>query len=343
MILDGFWTCMDGVFSDGGTDVEADYLRDAFPSDPSSYYDPATWYQQQLDRTVNFHTEKESFLLAPLDHITQENSLSILSLLEGMYESRMYSADALKEAQHIWPEQLTHDGFVKALSKSNHTQFVYFFLESANPDEMSEEADARTRAEEALTVSEAVLAATELDFRLSQRLTFPYSAYMLLTGQMDEPGFIPDESELDYNTDERLSYSDQRILTDAALGDPDAQNMLAELYLSGKYPDEDGKRAVHWIRLAAEQGIASAQSNYGVALQRGLGGIEINNEEAVEWFRKAADQDFADAQLNLGLAYSAGRGVERDIPVATIWFRKAAESGSEMAKLILENGLIING
>lgn len=343
-LLDRSWSLMNGVLSDGVSDTAVACIRDSFQADPSSPYDHhAEWYRKQLDRTENLDVERESFLLELLDHVTEENCFAVFSLLDGLTDMTSCSADSLKESQRLWPEQCTHDGFVEALSANNYTQFVYFFLENANPDEMYDEADARTRAEEALTVSEAVLAATELDFRLSQRLTFPYTAYMLITGRLGDCGFLPDEPEPDYKTDDNLSYSDQRILTDAALGDPDAQNFMAELYLSGKYPDNGGKRAVHWIRLAAEQGSASAQCNYGVALQKGLGGITVNNTEAVEWFRKAAGQGLPEAQLNLGLAYSAGRGVDIDIPAATMWFRRAAEGGSETAKLILENGLVING
>ena len=342
-ILDGCWTYSDGIFSDGGSSMESSYIRSCFTPDPSSYYDPAGWYLKQLDRTETLDAESESFLLELLDHITEENCLAVFSLLDSLNDRTSCSADHLKEEQRLWPEQYTHEGFVEALARNNHTQFVYFFLESANENEMYEEADARTRAEEASTISEAVLAATELDLRLSQRLTFPYTAYMIITGRYEDRGFLPEEPEPDYNTDENLSYSDKRILTDAVLGDPDAQNFMADLYLSGKYPDDGGKRAVHWLKLAARQGVAQAQSNYGVALQRGLGGIETNNTEAIEWFRKAADQGLPDAQLNLGLAYSAGRGVGMDIPTATIWFRKAAENGNETAKLILENGLVING
>ena len=49
------------------------------------------------------------------------------------------------------------------------------------------------------------------------------------------------------------------------------------------------------------------------------------------------------AQYNLGLAYSTGKGVPRDTEEANKWFKLAAENGNIMAKLVLANGLIING
>ena len=57
---------------------------------------------------------------------------------------------------------------------------------------MAKEGDAGSRAEEALTVREAVFAATEQDFWLCQRITFPYTVYMLLTEQIPDSGFLPD-------------------------------------------------------------------------------------------------------------------------------------------------------
>ena len=341
-ILTGTWRTENGILSDGKTEISVSSLREVFPADPSAYYDPASWYQNRLDEIEYPDSEKETFLLAPLDFITEENALVVFNLLIGISENRLYSADSLKDAQIFFPEQCTHEQFVKKLSASNHTQYLYFFLESANPDEMTKEGEAGSRAEEALTVREAVFTATEQDFWLCQRITFPYTVYMLLTEQIPDPGFLPDEPDHDPSSDERFSEEDRAILEKAAAGDPESQNTVADLYLSGRYPDEDGKRAAHWLKLAAENGVASAQSNYGVALQRGLGGIETDNSAAINWFLKAAEQGLPEAQLNLGLAYSAGRGVERDISAATEWFRKAADGGNEMARMILENGLIIN-
>ena len=69
--------------------------------------------------------------------------------------------------------------------------------------------------------------------------------------------------------------------------------------------------AVEAIRLAAEQGRASAQNNLGVMYENGLG-IPQDETEAVRWYRLAADQGLADAQHNLGDMYADGRGVPQD-------------------------------
>ena len=341
-ILDGAWSVIDDTVSDGETSISFSEIREFFPVDSSKWYDPNSWYQTRLDEIEHFEPEKECFLLAPLDHITESNALVILTLLEGISEAKMYTAESLKEGQYIWPEQLTHEDFNRKLSESNHTQFMYFFLDNATFEELSAESEARFRTEDASSVAEAVLAATELDFQLSQRLTFPYTAYMLITGQLQDVSFLTERPSVVFEADENLSEEDQHLLKCAVSGDAIAQDALSKKYLSGMYPDENGERALHWVRLAADQGVADAQANYGVALQNGLGGIEVNNTEAIEWFKKAAKNGSAIAMLNIGLAYAAGRGVYRDIPTADMWFRKAADNGNEMAKIILKNGLIIN-
>jgi TPR repeat protein len=46
---------------------------------------------------------------------------------------------------------------------------------------------------------------------------------------------------------------------------------------------------------------------------------------------KAADQGLASAQTNLGTRYASGRGVPMDAAQAVEWFRKAAEQGDTSA------------
>ena len=61
---------------------------------------------------------------------------------------------------------------------------------------------------------------------------------------------------------------------------------------------KDHREAVRWCRKAAEQGIATAQSNLGFAYAKGEG-VPQDHREAVRWYRKAAEQDYAAAQFNL--------------------------------------------
>ena len=53
--------------------------------------------------------------------------------------------------------------------------------------------------------------------------------------------------------------------------------------------------------------------------------------EAVKWIRKAAEQGDAEAQSHLGAMYAQGHGVQRDYIRAYTWFNLAAMAGSQRA------------
>ena len=130
--------------------------------------------------------------------------------------------------------------------------------------------------------------------------------------------------------------------------------------------------AVRWYRLAAEQGLASAQHNLGVMYDNGQGvpktmprlsngtgappnkgkkprrnclgrmnyngeGVPKNNAEAVKWFRLSAEQGNAEAQLGLGILYEQGWGVPEDYVLAYAWFNLASAQGSKQARDIKDD------
>ena len=86
---------------------------------------------------------------------------------------------------------------------------------------------------------------------------------------------------------------------------------------------QDYSEAVRWYRLAAEQGIASAQHNLGVAYDAGEG-VPQDHSEAVRWYRLAAEQGSARAHFNLGRLYAYGQGVHQDYVEAHMWLNLAA-------------------
>ena len=65
---------------------------------------------------------------------------------------------------------------------------AYDYPESSIPNVSSELHSASERVEEAETFEEAVYAAIEYEFWLEITLTLPYTAYLLLTGQIPENG-----------------------------------------------------------------------------------------------------------------------------------------------------------
>ena len=88
--------------------------------------------------------------------------------------------------------------------------------------------------------------------------------------------------------------------------------------------------------LAAEQGDAAAQVFLGEAYLLGEG-VPQDHAEAVHWFRLAAEQGQTDAQVSLaqvslGFAYLLGRGVPQDYISAHMWLNLASASGGEIAR-----------
>jgi TPR repeat protein len=68
----------------------------------------------------------------------------------------------------------------------------------------------------------------------------------------------------------------------------------------------------------------------GVKYATGVG-IPRDQQLALSWFRKAADQGIAEAQYNLGLAYFKGDGIAADGERAYYWWTLSANRGYQGA------------
>ena len=92
------------------------------------------------------------------------------------------------------------------------------------------------------------------------------------------------------------------------------------------YKRDDYANAFSLCGPIAEQGGAREQSYVGYMYETGKG-VERDVAAAAIWFRKAAEQGIADAQFNLGVMYDNGRGVPQDYVQAHKWYNLAAVSG----------------
>ena len=120
----------------------------------------------------------------------------------------------------------------------------------------------------------------------------------------------------------------------AEQGNAKAQSRLGYMYSEGKGVSLDNTLAAEWYRKAADLGDGRAQTNLGVMYSEGKG-VPQNYTLAVEWYRKAAEQGHAMAQYNLGVMYDNGQGVLQDYAQAVQWYRKAADQGYAMAQFNL--------
>jgi TPR repeat protein len=113
-------------------------------------------------------------------------------------------------------------------------------------------------------------------------------------------------------------------------------------YFSGQaLLPKDYKEAMHWYRIAADQGSAAAQVSVGAMYENGLG-VKRDYAEALRWYREAADQGYTAAVVSIGSMYITGEGVEQDYAEGLRWYLKAADQGFVQAQYIVgdyyENG-----
>ena len=139
-------------------------------------------------------------------------------------------------------------------------------------------------------------------------------------------------------------------------GNPDASNLLGQIYEQGLGIEADEQEAARLYRIGANQGHldsitslralqnkafgqefsslmplakagnAEAQNRLGEMLEFGQG-VERDKDAAYLWFQRAAEQGEVSAWHNLGRSYNFGTGVEQDYVTAEEWYRKAAERG----------------
>ena len=86
--------------------------------------------------------------------------------------------------------------------------------------------------------------------------------------------------------------------------------------------------AAKCFRKSAEQGVAAAQYNLGIAYLDGHG-VPQDYTEAARWWRKASEQGYVNAQCNLGMLYHNGQGVPKDYVESLKWFKIAAATGDK--------------
>lgn len=157
-------------------------------------------------------------------------------------------------------------------------------------------------------------------------------------------------------------------LTAAQAGHANSMYQLGLIYLNGNfYTTQDTERAVHWLELAADNGVDDAYYDIANAyllggtlkpdpekaasyLQQGVQrndvdaiyglarmyidgyGVEQDNVAAFELYKLGASLAHGPSQNNLGSMYAAGMGVEQSYANAYVWFVIAADKGIKQAR-----------
>jgi TPR repeat protein len=89
--------------------------------------------------------------------------------------------------------------------------------------------------------------------------------------------------------------------------------------------------AIHYFKLAADQGDSFGQWDYGVCLAQGKG-IPMNKSLAANYFKLSADQGNQHGQCAYGLCLLTGDGVPRNESLAAHYFKLSAEQGNNQGQ-----------
>ncbi len=124
-----------------------------------------------------------------------------------------------------------------------------------------------------------------------------------------------------------------------------AQFAMACFYengIAGILPIND-KLSLKLYQLAADQGLAGAQFNLGLAYEKGSLGLNVNPTEALRLYQLAADHGHAEAQNELACIYENGElGLDVNPAEALRLYQLAVDKGLAAAQcnlaLAFENG-----
>lgn len=86
---------------------------------------------------------------------------------------------------------------------------------------------------------------------------------------------------------------------------------------------------------------APAWANAESSVSRGNAAYQEGKfEEAFKSYQEAAEDGIAEAQYKIGLMYTLGQGVEKNLPEAVFWYRRAAQQHHTEAQAAIKNGTL---
>lgn len=109
----------------------------------------------------------------------------------------------------------------------------------------------------------------------------------------------------------------------AKQGNIQAMGSIAGIYWSAK----NISKVIEWYKKAADQGNVAAMESLGGIYRSGDYNIPKNPTQALYWYKKAADQGDTDILLSIGTIYLEQKNYEE----STKYFEKAARQGNELA------------
>ena len=110
---------------------------------------------------------------------------------------------------------------------------------------------------------------------------------------------VTDQIQVNFPVSPSITEAEfSEIQVAAVLGDSDSQLYLGIFYFNGDMVEQDIAQAVHFYKLAAQQGNATAQRNLATLFDVGVG-LPVNQREAFKWYSAAAAQNEPGAHLGI--------------------------------------------
>ncbi len=98
---------------------------------------------------------------------------------------------------------------------------------------------------------------------------------------------------------------------------------------------EDLSEALELLKDSADLGFVGSQVQLGYMYSTGWG-VSIDGKSAIEWYTLAAEQEDEVAQYNLGLIYVQGKLTNKNVATAKVWLGAAVKNGSKDAQKVLD-------
>lgn len=134
--------------------------------------------------------------------------------------------------------------------------------------------------------------------------------------------------EMGLGVEKNYEYSINYYQKALKIGDKLSAYNLGMLFLK----KNNKKEALRYLKLAEGFGFIQALNSLGRFHEE-----EGHYELAINYYKKSAEHNHGNAFLNLGFIYEKGKGVEKNINQAKIYYEKALEQGNYKAREILSH------
>lgn len=141
------------------------------------------------------------------------------------------------------------------------------------------------------------------------------------------------EKGVGMNKDDALAFEYCKVA--ASMKNPAAMHNMECNYLQGRHVERDPYKALAYFTDAARAGYIMSAHCAGWLNDKGDDGVSPNGEWARRAYELAAKHGYAPSANNLGIFYLNGRHVNPDPVKAEEWLKKAADAGSEEARVNL--------